>query len=178
MSNTHFARGPHALLLTTSLNLVPSSLRCCIDPPRVITQKALSCLLDGQEVGRPGREQDVATFKEPAGDPVPIRARRRLRPGTGALQEIRAYQDTTDLLLNTLPFTRVIKEIAVNMRPAGESFRWQTQAIQALQEMTEAYLVSLFEDANLYAIHAKRVTLMLRDFQLARRIRGKYNSLF
>lgn len=126
---------------------------------------------------------------------MPIRARRRLRPGTGALQEIRAYQDTTDLLLNTLPFARLvsqterslfyaeylsngkqIKEIGVNMRPAGENFRWQTQAIQALQEMAEAYLVSLFEDANLYAIHAKRVTLMLRDFQLARRIRGKYSS--
>ncbi|RSL41394.1 histone H3-like centromeric protein hH3v [Fusarium duplospermum] len=125
--------------------------------------------------GRPARSR-TGRGDVQAGDPVPIRARRRLRPGTGALQEIRAYQDTTDLLLNTLPFARLIKEIGVNMRPAGENFRWQTQAIQALQEMAEAYLVSLFEDANLYVIHAKRVTLMLRDFQLARRIRGKYSS--
>ncbi|RSL95850.1 histone H3-like centromeric protein hH3v [Fusarium euwallaceae] len=126
--------------------------------------------------GRPARSRTRPGDVQ-AGDPVPIRARRRLRPGTGALQEIRAYQDTTNLLLNKLPFARVIKEIAADMRPAGERFRWQTQAIQALQEMTEAYLVSLFEDANLYAIHAKRVTLMLRDFQLARRIRGKYSSI-
>ena len=51
--------------------------------------------------------------------------------------------------------------------------RFQTPAILALQEAAEAYLVGLFEDSNLCAIHAKRVTVMPRDIQLARRIRGE-----
>ena len=51
-------------------------------------------------------------------------------------------------------------------------FRWQAAALVALQEAAEAHLVGLFEDANLCAIHAKRVTIMVKDMQLARRIRG------
>ncbi|THG99309.1 hypothetical protein EW026_g3010 [Hermanssonia centrifuga] len=54
--------------------------------------------------------------------------------------------------------------------------RWQSSAILALQEATEAYLVHLFEDTNLCAIHAKRVTIMQRDMQLARRIRGPWGG--
>ncbi len=61
--------------------------------------------------------------------------------------------------------------------PSGELLRWQTHAIQALQEATEAYLVGLFEDTNLAAIHAKRVTIMQKDIQLARRIRGAWGGL-
>jgi histone H3-like centromeric protein A len=53
-------------------------------------------------------------------------------------------------------------------------YRWQSLAIQALQEATEAYLVHLFEHTNLCAIHAKRVTIMRKDIQLARRIRGPF----
>lgn len=62
------------------------------------------------------------------------------------------------------------------MLPAdvGEELRWQSQAIQALQEAAEAFLVHLFEDTNLCAIHAKRVTIMQKDIQLARRIRGSW----
>ncbi|KAF9247298.1 histone-fold-containing protein [Melanogaster broomeanus] len=85
------------------------------------------------------------------------RKKRRYRPGTVALREIRKYQRSTDLLLRRLPFSRV--------------------AILALQEATEAFLVHLFEDANLCAIHAKRVTIMQRDIQLARRIRGPWGGL-
>lgn len=55
--------------------------------------------------------------------------------------------------------------------------RWQSQAIQALQEASEAFLVHLFEDTNLCAIHAKRVTIMQKDIQLARRIRGAWGGL-
>ena len=51
--------------------------------------------------------------------------------------------------------------------------RFQSSAVMALQEAAEAYLVSLFEDTNLCAIHAKRVTIMPRDMQLARRIRNE-----
>jgi histone H3-like centromeric protein A len=65
----------------------------------------------------------------------------------------------------------------MNYRPQGESMRWQSQAIQALQEAAEAFLVHLFEDTNLCAIHAKRVTIMQKDIQLARRIRGAWGGL-
>lgn len=70
-------------------------------------------------------------------------------------------------------YNKQIREIAADCRPSDEVFRWQSQAIQALQEATEAFLVHLFEDTNLCAIHAKRITIMQKDMQLARRIRGK-----
>jgi len=94
----------------------------------------------------------------------------RWRPGTKALQEIRRYQKSTELLIRKLPFTRLVKEIAQDM---GFEFRWGLTAIAALQEASEAYLTGLFEDSNLCAIHAKRVTIMPKDMQLARRIRGE-----
>ncbi|KAF4620170.1 hypothetical protein G7Y89_g14655 [Cudoniella acicularis] len=111
------------------------------------------------------------------GDPLPGRKKRRYRPGTLALKEIRRYQNSTDLLMRKLPFSRLVREIAINFRPAGEDYRWQSQAIQALQEAAEAFLVHLFEDTNLCAIHAKRVTIMQKDIQLARRIRGAWGGL-
>ncbi|KAH6893598.1 histone-fold-containing protein [Thelonectria olida] len=121
---------------------------------------------------RKSRASDVQ-----AGDPVPVRAKRRYRPGTVALREIRAYQGHTKLLLLKLPFARLVREIALTVRPQGEGLRWQSQAIQALQEAAEAFMVHLFEDTNLCAIHAKRVTIMQKDIQLARRIRGIWGGL-
>ena len=98
----------------------------------------------------------------------------RYRPGTVALREIRKYQKSTDLLIRKLPFQRLVKEIAQDLAKAGDpSFRFQSSAILALQEAAEAYLVGLFEDTNLCAIHARRVTIMPKDVQLARRIRGE-----
>lgn len=68
--------------------------------------------------------------------------------------------------------------MTTDMNDYGDSgLRWQSSALLALQEATEAYLVHLFEDANLCAIHAKRVTIMTRDIQLARRIRGPWGGL-
>ena len=93
----------------------------------------------------------------------------RWRPGTVALREIRKYQKSTELLLRRAPFQRLVKEIAHSFK---NDLRFQSSAVLALQEATEAYLVGLFEDTNLCAIHAKRVTIMSRDIQLARRIRG------
>ena len=87
-----------------------------------------------------------------------------------ALREIRKYQKSTDLLIRKLPFHRLVKEIAGGFK--GE-LRFQSTAIMALQEASEAYLVSLFEDTNLCAAHANRITIMPRDIQLARRIRGE-----
>ena len=94
----------------------------------------------------------------------------RFRPGTVALREIRRYQKSTDLLLRKAPFQRLIREIANDVKT---DLRFQSTAILALQEATEAYMVSLFEDTNLCAIHAKRVTIMPKDIQLARRLRGE-----
>ena len=94
---------------------------------------------------------------------------RRFRPGTVALREIRRYQKSTDLLIRKLPFQRIVREIAAETR---NDLRFQATCINALQEATEAFMVSLFEDTNLAAIHAKRVTVMPKDLQLARRIRS------
>ena len=94
----------------------------------------------------------------------------RFRPGTVALREIRKYQKSTELLVRKLPFQRLVREIAQDFKT---DLRFQSSAVLALQEAAEAYLVGLFEDTNLCAIHAKRVTIMPRDMQLARRIRGE-----
>jgi len=95
----------------------------------------------------------------------------RYRPGTVALREIRKYQKSTDLLLRKLPFARLVREIT-DMYAKDGPYRWTAEALMAMQEVAEDYIVHLFEDCNLCAIHAKRVTIMPRDIQLARRIRG------
>lgn len=103
----------------------------------------------------------------------PVRKKRRNRPGTVALREIRRYQTSTDLLIPKLPFARVVREQFMKWYSgSGNVERWQAEALLALQEAAENYLVQLFEDAYLCAIHAKRVTLSRKDIQLARRIRG------
>ena len=96
----------------------------------------------------------------------------RYRPGTVALREICRYQKSTELLIRVrkLPFQRLVREIAQDFKT---DLRFQSSAVLALQEASEAYLVGLFEDTNLCAIHAKRVTIMPKDIQLARRIRGE-----
>ena len=94
----------------------------------------------------------------------------RFRPGTMALREIRHYQKSTALLIRKLPFQRLVREIAQDFKT---DLRFQGAAILCLQEAAEAYLVRLFKDTNLCAIHAKRVTIIPRDLQLAWRIRGE-----
>ncbi|XP_030838382.1 histone H3.3-like [Strongylocentrotus purpuratus] len=93
----------------------------------------------------------------------------RYRPGTVALREI-PLEKSTELLIRKLPFQRLVREIAQDFKT---ELRFQSSAVMALQEASEAYLVGLFEDTNLCAIHAKRVTIMPKDIQLARRIRGE-----
>ena len=96
---------------------------------------------------------------------------RRYQPGMKALREIRKFQKSTDLLIPALPFSRLLREIVQTVTD-GQQFRFQSQAIKALQEASEAFLVGLFEDSCLCAMHAKRVTVMPKDMDLARRIRG------
>lgn len=97
--------------------------------------------------------------------------KRRYRPGALALKEIRFFQQTTRMMLPKRPFFRLVREIAETL-VIDCSLRWQVGALEALQEASEAYLVDLFENANLVAIHSRRVTVCPRDMQLVRRIRG------
>ena len=93
-----------------------------------------------------------------------VKKRYRYRPGTVALKQIRQYQKSTELLIRKLPFQQLVREIASDSEiitsPLCGKVRFQSAAIMALQEAAEAYLVGLFEDTNLCAIHAKRVTIM------------------
>ena len=93
---------------------------------------------------------------------------RPYRPSSLALQQIRRYQKSTKLLIKRHPFQRLVRDIAKQYHK-----KFQIAALSALQEASEAYLVGLFEDTNLCTIHAKRVTIMPKDIQLARRIRGE-----
>ncbi|TNV78040.1 hypothetical protein FGO68_gene1269 [Halteria grandinella] len=93
----------------------------------------------------------------------------RFRPGTVAIREIKRYQKSTELIIQSAPFQRIIREIATVI---GGEYRFHAQALLALQEATEAYITGLFEDANLCTIHGSRVTVMVKDIHLARRIRG------
>jgi len=94
----------------------------------------------------------------------------RYRPGTVALRDIRRYQKTTNLLIPRAPFLRLVREIGMDFK---SSLPFQASTIEALREAAESYLVSLFEDCQLCALHAKRVTIMTKDMNLAQRIRGE-----
>ena len=116
--------------------------------------------------------KQLATKAARRSAPIPggVRRPRRFRPGTVALREIRRCQKSTDLLIRKAPFQRLVREIAEEFKL---NLRFQSTAVLALQEAAEAYLIGLFEDTNLCALHAKRVTIMPKDMQLARRIRGE-----
>ena len=87
-----------------------------------------------------------------------------------ALREIRRYKKSTEILIRKQPFQRLVREIAQDFKT---DLRFQSSSAMVFQEATEAYLISLFVDTNLCAIHAKRVTIMPKDIQLARRIRDE-----
>ena len=98
-----------------------------------------------------------------------------------ALREIRRYQKSTECLIKRSPFQKLIREISQEYRvcPQGPGtpsmqVRFQSTAIAALQEAAENFIFCLFEDVNVLAVHAKRVTVMLRDVRLALRIRGDH----
>ena len=104
------------------------------------------------------------------------------QPGMVALKEIRRYQRSTENLIKRTPFQKLIREISQEYRicPDGPGtpsvqVRFQSTAIAALQEAAENYIVGLFEDVNLLAIHARHVTIMPRDIRLALRIRGDHH---
>ena len=101
-----------------------------------------------------------------------------------ALREIRRYQKSTECLIKKTPFQKLIREISQEYRvcPDGPGtpsiqVRFQSTAIAALQEAAENFIVGLFRDENLLAVHAKRVTVIPRDIRLALRIRGDHYRL-
>eukprot|EP01108_Squamamoeba_japonica_P005657 TRINITY_DN4551_c0_g2_i1.p1 TRINITY_DN4551_c0_g2~~TRINITY_DN4551_c0_g2_i1.p1 ORF type:complete len:131 (-),score=8.33 TRINITY_DN4551_c0_g2_i1:99-491(-) len=109
--------------------------------------------------------------QQPGSPPKPVK-RRRFAPGARALLEIRHYQRNSQLLLRKLPFSRLVREVLKTVDVDSDKRRFQASALEALQEACEAYLIHLFESANLCAIHARRVTIQPKDFQLARRLQG------
>mmetsp|Transcript_5085 Transcript_5085/g.8667 ORF Transcript_5085/g.8667 Transcript_5085/m.8667 type:complete len:138 (-) Transcript_5085:57-470(-) len=125
----------------------------------------------GTKAPRKAVSVKTSNIKGPAA-PGGVKRAHRFRPGTVALRDIRRYQKSTELLIRKLPFQRLVREIANDYKT---DLRFQSSAVLALQEAAEAYMVGLFEDTNLCAIHAKRVTIMPKDMQLARRIRGERN---
>ena len=93
----------------------------------------------------------------------------RFRPGTVALRQIRKYQKSTELLIRKLPFQRLVREIAQKI---DNTLRFQSTVILALQETSEAFLVTMFEKVNLCAIHGNRVTIKPKDILLWKRMMG------
>uniref|UniRef100_A0A0A9DX42 CenH3 n=1 Tax=Arundo donax TaxID=35708 RepID=A0A0A9DX42_ARUDO len=127
--------------------------------------------------GTPGRKgAPTGEAAAPAGTPgrprQQMRKQHRWRPGTVALREIRKYQKSTELLIPFAPFVRLVKKISCFFS-RGNVTRWTPEALLALQEAAEYHLVDLFEVATQCSIHARRVTLMQKDIQLARRIGGR-----
>ncbi|XP_051191396.1 histone H3-like centromeric protein CENH3 isoform X2 [Lolium perenne] len=119
---------------------------------------------------RGGRRAAAATTQAVAPVQQRVKKPHRFKPGTVALQQIRKYQKSTELLIPFAPFVRLVKEVTNFC--STKVYRWTPQALAALQEAAEYMLVDLFERANLCSIHAKRVTLMQKDIHLARRIGG------
>lgn len=115
-------------------------------------------------------KKNISLKKDAEGNVITTITRKphRWRSGTVALREIRKYQKSTELLMKKLPFQRTVREIAKDLQ---DDMRWQSSALAALQEAAESYLVDLFEDTNLCALHAGRITINPRDMGLASRIR-------
>ncbi|KAM3844937.1 histone H3-like centromeric protein A [Vipera latastei] len=129
----------------------------------------------GRSGGSPRRSQASPRRSGPSSPPQEApaghRRRRKYRPCFRALQEIRKYQKSTNLLIAKLPFHHVVREICLKYT-RGVDVMWQSMALLALQEAAEAFLVHLMEHAYLCTIQAKQVTLHPRDIQLAPQIHG------
>ena len=97
-------------------------------------------------------------------------AKYRGSTGTSDHKKHRYGNDSHRLLIPKLPFRRLVREISTAEKP---QLKWQNAAMEALQEASEMFLVQLFEDTNLCAHHAKRVTIMPKDMHLVRDLRKR-----
>ncbi|RXN16866.1 histone [Labeo rohita] len=159
---------PFHLKLSSSSKNPPPRNKTSETPDRMARTKQTARKSTGGKA--PRKQLATKAARKSAPSTGGVKKPHRYRPGTVALREIRRYQKSTELLIRKLPFQRLVREIAQDFKT---DLRFQSAAIGALQEASEAYLVGLFEDTNLCAIHAKRVTIMPKDIQLARRIRGE-----
>ncbi|XP_031497980.1 uncharacterized protein LOC116262634 [Nymphaea colorata] len=162
---------------SSSLLLFPSCIKLILLPTICFCSCLLLTMARTKQTARkstggkaPRKQLATKAARKSAPATGGVKKPHRFRPGTVALREIRKYQKSTELLIRKLPFQRLVREIAQDFKT---DLRFQSSAVAALQEAAEAYLVGLFEDTNLCAIHAKRVTIMPKDIQLARRIRGE-----
>ena len=95
---------------------------------------------------------------------------RRFRPRMLTLKEIQHYQKFKEFLIRKLPFQRLVWEIAIEV---AQEMRFQSLVLLALQKAAKVYLMGLFKDTDLCAIHTRCVTILPKDIQLARRIGGE-----
>ncbi|XP_032763164.1 histone H3.3A-like [Rattus rattus] len=144
---------------------------CCSPPLHTSPGQAHTKQTAGKSTGgkAPRKQLATKTARKSMTSTGGVKKPHHYRPGTVALREIRRYQKFTELLIRKLPFQRLVREIAQNFKT---DLRFQRAAIGALQKASEAHLVGLFEDTSLCAIHAKRVTIMPKDIQLAHHTRG------
>lgn len=117
-------------------------------------------------------KQIAVAVDEPSTQTALVSRKHRFHPGTVALREIRKYQKSTETLIPKRAFQRLVRDIAVDYKP---DVRFASTALFAIQQAAEAYLVEVFEDTNLCAIHAGRVTVQPKDMKLAMRIRGEHS---
>ncbi|XP_062946000.1 histone H3.3A-like [Cynocephalus volans] len=159
-----FRRQPPLLLeeLRLSLSDASAASRSSSSSPR---RSGTACKSTGGKA--PRKQLATKAARKSAPSTGGVKKPHRLGPGTVALREIRRYQKSTELLIGKLPFQRLVREIAQDFKT---DLRFQSAAIGALQETSEAYLVGLFEDTNQCAI---RVTILPKDIQLARCIHGE-----
>lgn len=171
--------------------IVVEALSENVPPSNVpIAKKQRKALAPKRKVSAPApvAEQPLAPAKARARKAdVHAKKAKRVKGGDGEAQaaaeehppatpgkRIRAYKkaprDADGCLIRRRPFQRLVREIAADYHTDA---RFQATALAALQQASEAYLVALFEDAYLCALHAQRVTLQPRDLYLARRIRGE-----
>ncbi|KAM7077991.1 histone H3.3A-like [Molossus nigricans] len=155
---------------------LPEDLACGPTPPVFGLASTEGLLSPGQTVRKsnggktPRKQLATKVARKSAPSAGGVKKPHRYRLGTKAFCEMRRYQKSTELLIRELPFQRLVREIAQDFKT---DLRFQNAAVGSLQEASEAYLVGLFEDTNLCAIHAKHVTIMPKDIQLARCIRGE-----
>lgn len=136
-------------------------------------------MTSGKSIGKSirGKMPKAAAALAPGGKKIQssgTHKKKRWRPGTVALREIRKFQKSTELLIRKAPFRRFVIDVVKDLGRYSEftnGLRYNARALECLQEGAEAYLISVMEEANLCTIHAKRVTNAPKDLQLARRIR-------
>ena len=117
--------------------------------------------------------RDGRKIKVPLPPKGGVRKPHRFRPGTQALREIRKYQKSTDLLIRKIPFQRLVREVCRGFeKTLGYQLRFQSTALLALQEGSEAYLVNMFSQCNDICLHGNRVTLQVKDIRLWKRLHG------